>query len=351
MAVVQEEEGTSNVKPKSLKEAIILVLQEAGPGGLTLKEIVQRIKKKKWWDLENGRAGYVSVKGICGSPRYRDIFVHVAPGTYALWTLQDDDFTPYVKPVKPMEVKKAIILVLQEAGPGGLTVRQIVQRMEEKFSWDWKNDEAGYHSVSATCCEPRHRDIFVRVAAGTFSLWSLQDDDFTPYVKPMELKEAIILVLQEAGPGGLTVKQMVQRIKKKRWWDWKNKNSGPQSVSNTCRKHSDIFVMHSPGVYALKSLQRGEGEEAEGSAKALIFFFRNAERTASGAKRVREGADGSADELNQITAKKKKKKKKQVLEEPKNDTVPVEDRRLVLYSPEYMDQSAMFLQQALDLLQ
>ena len=83
----------------------------------------------------------------------------------------------------------------------------------------------------------------------------------TGMVKPkITLKEAIIRVLQEAGPGGLTVKEIVQRIKKKKWWDWKNDKAGSTSVSNTCLAAPDTFVKHSHGVYALKSLQgRGEG--------------------------------------------------------------------------------------------
>ena len=250
-------ESSSYVKPRTLKEAIILVLQEAGPGGLTVKEIVQRIKKKKWWDWKNDKQGSSSVSDACRVPSNGDIFVRVAPGTYALWALQDDDFDPNEK---PMSLKEAIILVLQEAGPEGLTVREIVERIKEDELWDWENEQSGPGSVSDACCEPSNGDIFVRVAPGTYALWALQDDDFTPYVKPMELKEAIILVLQEAGPGGLTVREIVERIKEDELWDWENEQSGPRSVSATCCNNPDVFVKHSFGVYALRSLQGGEGE-------------------------------------------------------------------------------------------
>merc|ERR1712176_1516751 len=93
----RREAKTGMVKPKTLKEAIIRVLQEAGPGGLTVKQMVQRIKKKKWWDWKNDEAGYNSVSAMCGEPSCREIFVRVAPGTWALWALQDDGFTPYEK--------------------------------------------------------------------------------------------------------------------------------------------------------------------------------------------------------------------------------------------------------------
>merc|ERR1712176_527460 len=121
---------TGMVKPKiTLKEAIIRVLQEAGPGGLTVKELVQRIKKRKWWDWKNDEAGYWSVSKTCRESSNGDTFVHVAPGTYALWALRDDNFTPYEKP--KITLKEAIILVLQEAGPGGLAVKEIAQRIKK----------------------------------------------------------------------------------------------------------------------------------------------------------------------------------------------------------------------------
>ena len=114
--------------------------------------------------------------------------------------------------------------------------------------------------------------------------------------------------------------EIVQKIKKKKWWDWKNDKSGYHSVSNTCCKHPDVFVKYSLGVYALRDivvsylylpLQEGE-EEAEGSSKALAKEKAgDAERTASGAKRARETADGSANESNQIKATTTTKKKKQ----------------------------------------
>ena len=253
--------------------------------------------------------------------------------------------------VKPKTLKECIILVLQEAGPGGLTVRQMVQRIKEKQWWDWKDDKAGYDSVSEACRAPRNRDVFVHVAPGVYALWALQDDGFTPYVKPakpMELKEAIILVLQEAGPGGLTVKELVQRIKKKFSWDWKSDKQGYESVTVACRKHPDVFIKHSPGVYALRSLQGGE-EEAEGSSKALTKEKAedDVERTASGAKRAREAAGGSADELNEITVTTTKKKK-QVVEEPQSDAVPVEDRRLLLYTNEQREAADEYFQRALE---
>merc|ERR1712176_1392188 len=162
--------------------------------------------------------------------------------------------------VKPKTLKEAIIRVLQEAGPGGLTLKQMVQRIQKRKWWDWESDKAGYHSVSSICNYPSYRDIFVHVAPGTWALWALQDDDFTPYVKPMTLKEAIILVLQDAGPEGLKVKEIWQRIKEEDLWERENEKTGPQSVSQTCRKHPDVFIKHSHGVYALKSLQGGEGE-------------------------------------------------------------------------------------------
>ena len=337
------------MKPKTLKEAIILVLQEAGPGGLTLREIVQRIKKKKWWDWKDDEAGYHSVSGMCSNPKYRDVFVSVAPGTWALLSLQDDDFDPNEK---PKTLKEAIIRVLQEAGPGGLTVKEIVQRIKKKKWWDWKNDKQGYVSVLEACRAPSNGDVVVRVAPGVYALWALQDDDFTPYVKPvkpMTLKEAIIHVLEEAGPKGLKCNEIAQRIKEDKLWDWENEKQGPSSVSDACCKHPDVFIKHSRGVYALRSLQEGE-EEAEGSSKALAKEKSgDVERTASGAKRAREAADGSADESNQITATTTtKKKKKKVVEEPQSDAVPVEDRRLLLYTNEQREAADEYFERALE---
>ena len=252
---------------------------------------------------------------------------------------------------KPKTLKEAIILVLEEAGPEGLKVKELVQRIKKKKWWDWKDDEAGSNSVSSACCDRRDRDVFVRVAPGTYALRELQDDDFTPHEKPKSLKEAIILVLEEAGPGGLHMKELVQRLKEEELWDWENEKSGSDSVSKTCRLWPDVFIKHSLGVYALRSLQEGEEEEEEGSAKALAKEKADddAERTASGStKRARGAADGSADELDQITVNKKKKKK-QVLEEPQSDVVPVEDRRLLLYSNEQeVDRGDAWLERALE---
>ena len=305
MATVVQDVAARYLKPWTLKETIINVLQDAGPGGLTLKELVQRIKKNKWWDWENDKSGYYSVASVCRCHTYRDIFAHVASGTWALWDLQDDDFTPYVKPVKPMTLKECIINVLQDAGQGGLTLKEMVQRIKKKFSWDWKNDRQCYYSVS-----------------------------------------------------------------------------------ERCYRCGDVFVKHSPGVYALRSLQGGEGEGEKSSKTLANAKASDAERTASAAKRTRQAASESEDESNPITVKKKTKKEAEEeltedpqgyvvhedciidsdsdedfilepvptmcdhsragLEEPQSHVVPVEEKRLLLYTDEQKEAADKRLERALE---
>ena len=297
----------------ALEGLIIKELEEAGRAkGLTVKELVQRIMKKKLWDWKNEKLGYMSVFSVCSNKS--DVFVKVAPATYSLQSLQEGG--------QGLTLKSAVITVLEAAGQKGLTIKEMVQRIKKKFSWDWKDDKTGYNSVAAACCEASYRGVFVRVAPGAYALWSLQDDDFDPNEKPKTLKETIINVLQDAGPEGLHVKELVQRIKKKFSWDWKDDKAGYNSVAAACCEASNrgVFVRVASGTYALKS-QRPQGGRGRGRG--------------TGTKRSNQRKHRSM--LPKPGRPRKMRRVEECIIKPYKHVLEVaEDGRIVLFSDEYL---------------
>ena len=288
----------------TLKDAIALVLEKAGPKGLQVKDIVQEVKKKKLCPLwVDEKKAYQSISAICS--KYRDIFARVSPGIYALGALQDETFKPYEKP--KITLGQVVNIVLKEAGPRGLPVPEIVQRSKKAKLWDWDLESNGRISVYSLCrSSPK---VFVKHANGFYALVALQDAGRPePDVKSMPLKEAITIVLKEAGPKGLIAQEIVSKIKKKELCDLGDDEKGFALVSGICQKNSPgVFVKHGPDIYALKSLQEGEGK---GSPKALAKEkARDVKRTPSVAKRKIEAAIGSAVGSTQRKTMIKKKKK------------------------------------------
>jgi chromosome segregation and condensation protein ScpB len=167
-ALEELQDGTRTyVKPLTLKEVINSLLEEAGAKGLTLKEMVQLIKERGLWDLKEGRKGYEAVRDACCNSRDRSLFVRVAPGTYVLQSFYDQH-KAYEQPVT---LKEAIIELLEEAGADGLTVKEMVDMLEDRGMWDWKDVKRPSESVRKRCSESA--GIFIKVTPGTYALQSL----------------------------------------------------------------------------------------------------------------------------------------------------------------------------------
>ena len=82
---------------------------------------------------------------------------------------------------KPHSIKASIFQVLEEAGPEGLQVSQIVQVTQERGMKDWRRLLTPKCTVSASCSTD---SVFVRVAPGTFALRALLDGDKVPATPP-----------------------------------------------------------------------------------------------------------------------------------------------------------------------
>ena len=82
---------------------------------------------------------------------------------------------------KPHSIKASIFQVLEEAGPRGLQVAQIVEVTQERGMKDWRGVLTPKCTVSASCCTD---PVFVRVAPGTFALRALLDEDVVPPRRP-----------------------------------------------------------------------------------------------------------------------------------------------------------------------
>ncbi len=78
---------------------------------------------------------------------------------------------------KPHSIKACIFQVLEEAGPAGLQVAQIVDITQERGMKDWRGVLTPKCTVSASCSTD---SVFVRVAPGTFALRALLDDECIP---------------------------------------------------------------------------------------------------------------------------------------------------------------------------
>ena len=72
-------------------------------------------------------------------------------------------------------------------------------------------------------------------------------------------------MLEEAGAKGLPVKEIVQLIKERKLWDWKDVKRPVESVRRTCDINLGIFAKIAPGTYVLQSLQG----ESDGSSHSL----------------------------------------------------------------------------------
>jgi len=70
---------------------------------------------------------------------------------------------------------------MEEAGPEGLQVSQIVQVTQERGMKDWRRVLTPKCTVSASCSTD---SVFVRVAPGTFALRALLDGDKVPATPP-----------------------------------------------------------------------------------------------------------------------------------------------------------------------
>ena len=86
---------------------------------------------------------------------------------------------------KPHSIKASIFQVLEEAGPAGLQVSQIVEITQERGMKDWRGVLTPKCTVSASCSTD---PVFVRVAPGTFALRALLDKDSIPVVSTVVRK-------------------------------------------------------------------------------------------------------------------------------------------------------------------
>ncbi|UPR02403.1 HARE-HTH domain-containing protein [Chloropicon primus] len=87
---------------------------------------------------------------------------------------------------KPHSIKASIFQVLEEAGPRGLQVAQIVEVTQERGMKDWRGVLTPKCTVSASCSTD---PVFVRVAPGTFTLRALLDMSSIPVAKSTTLRK------------------------------------------------------------------------------------------------------------------------------------------------------------------
>ncbi|WZN64597.1 hypothetical protein HKI87_10g61540 [Chloropicon roscoffensis] len=205
------------VAAKGLKEAILIVVKDAEPEGLTAKQIANAVMERKLWELE----GLVKTPGDAVTCCCRNNKIHYKR----------------VKPSASMQpatssktLREAIEVVLKEAGPQGLTPRQMVAAITAKKLWDFE----GYASPAKTvrdCC--RNNKIHYKRVRPSASM--------QPASSSKTLPEAIELVLKEAGPQGLTPRQMVAAITAKKLWDFSPYKHPEKTVRESCYSHNLPF--------------------------------------------------------------------------------------------------------------
>ena len=206
------------VAAKGLKEAILIVVKDAEPEGLTAKQIANAVMERKLWELE----GLVKTPGDAVTCCCRTNKIHYKR------VLPNASMQPATS---SKTLREAIEVVLKEAGPQGLTPRQMVAAITAKKLWDFEGYASPANSV-AVCCY-NHKIHYNRV---------LPTASMQPATSSKTLREAIEVVLKEAGPQGLTLRQMVAAITAKKLWDFSSYVKTPEeAVRKLCNKHNLPF--------------------------------------------------------------------------------------------------------------
>ena len=203
---------------KGLREAILIVVKDAGPEGLSAKQIADAVIERKLWDLEGlVNAPATSVTRCCHT--YKIHYNRVRPS--ALMQPASSSKT----------LREAIEVVLKDAGPQGLTLRQMVAAITAKKLWDFEGYAYPANSVANCCSDNKiHYNRVIPTA-------SMQ-----PATSSKTLREAIEVVLKDAGPQGLTPRQMVAAITAKKLWDFSSyKHLPEEAVRQSCNKHNLPF--------------------------------------------------------------------------------------------------------------
>ena len=207
------------VAAKSLREAILIVVKDAGPEGLTAKQIANAVIERKLWELEGcASAPAASVAACCRNHNIH--YNRVRP-------------TASMQPATSSKtLHEAIEVVLKEAGPQGLTLRQMGAAITAKELWDFSSyKHLPEEAVRKSCIKHNLPFIAVpfdpirRAAATNSNAWRSYD-----------LAEAIQRVLDDAGPEGLTAREILATLIEKKVWDFSAYKNPMNAVRDTCRK-------------------------------------------------------------------------------------------------------------------
>ena len=213
---------------ETLREAIEVVLRGAGPEGLSAKEMGVAVIHRKLWDLSGCEDPDQTVRDACEKHDLPYRLARECEGDGGGG--EDEKRGPAMVPkVAAKRLKEAILIVLKDAEPEGLTARQIADAVMERKLWDFEGYALTPVNSVTSCC--RNNKIHYKRVLPTASM--------QPATSSKTLREAIEVVLKEAGPQGLTPRQMVAAITAKKLWDFSSYKYLPEdAVRKNCYRHN-----------------------------------------------------------------------------------------------------------------
>ena len=214
---------------ETLREAIEVVLRGAGPEGLSAKEMGVAVIHRKLWDLSGCEDPDQTVRDACEKHDLPYRLARECEGDGGGGEEEEKRGPAVVPKVAAKSLREAVLIVVKDAEPEGLTVRQIVNAVIERKLWDFEG-LARTPGDAVTCCCHRHKIHYKRV---------LPTASMQPASSSKTLREAIEVVLKEAGPQGLTPRQMVAAITAKKLWDFSSYKYLPEdAVRKNCYRHN-----------------------------------------------------------------------------------------------------------------
>eukprot|EP00240_Pyramimonas_obovata_P016000 CAMPEP_0118939968 /NCGR_PEP_ID=MMETSP1169-20130426/30307_1 /TAXON_ID=36882 /ORGANISM="Pyramimonas obovata, Strain CCMP722" /LENGTH=273 /DNA_ID=CAMNT_0006884357 /DNA_START=190 /DNA_END=1007 /DNA_ORIENTATION=- len=239
----------SPFKDGTLKHACFTILAEAGEEGARVRDIVRRIQERKLAHL----AGSTPANTICSAlSSVASMFVRIAPGMYALaaFTANRDmdyqevgsrkrahheaniDDTPET-PAKPTKSAR-------KGTKGSPASVPLETPSDEKWDLSSPSPKGGFRGAGTSISQP---------ATPSPMPTHRRNPESVGRSEGLSQRDACIRVLQDAGPEGMSVNEVVAQIKRHRLARLVGRT--PHNSITRCLSADEHFMRIKPGRYAL----------------------------------------------------------------------------------------------------